>query len=110
AVREHRLTQRVDRLGGKRQHWFLCLDVAGPYDGDMLAGELHYDGSRAFVLARERGTRWVELHAVALNRAARRDVDVERCLANGLRIEAAVLGLRDRQHVVQQYPGLVETH
>ena len=53
---------------------------------------------------------WIEFDAIALDRAARRDVDVERRLANGLGIEAAIFFLGDRQHTVEQNPGLVEAH
>src|SRR6266478_3568476 len=100
----------VDRGGGQRQDRLLSLDVAGPDHGDMLAGILHDDWRRSFVLAGELCSRRVELDAVALNRAPRRDVDVERGFAHLLRVEAAILLLGDRKHVVEQDPGLIEAH
>ena len=58
----------------------------------------------------ESRTGWIEFHAIALDSAARRDVHVECRLANRLGIEAAVFLFCHGQHVVEQDPGLVESH
>src|SRR5260370_19877784 len=100
----------VDRGGGQRQDRLLGLDVVGPDHSDMLAGILHDHGRRSFVLTGELRPRGIELDAVALNRAARSDVDVERGFAHRLRVEAAIFFLRDRKHVVEQDPGLIAAH
>jgi hypothetical protein len=63
----------------------------------MFAGILHHDRRRALVLAGHRRAGRIEFDAIALDGAARRDIDVERGLANGLGIEAAVLLVGDRQ-------------
>jgi hypothetical protein len=76
----------------------------------VLAGILHHDRRRALVLSGELRAGAIEFHAVALDGAARSDVDVERGLAHRFRVEAAVFLLGDRQHVVEQDPGLVEAH
>ena len=76
----------------------------------MLAGILHDHRGRALVLAGHLGTRWKELHAIALDCSARRNIDVERGLAHRLGVEAAVFFFGDRQHIIEQDPGLVEAH
>ena len=76
----------------------------------MFAGILHHDRRRALVLAGERRTGPIKFYAIALDRAARRDVHVERRLAHRIGLETAVFLLGDGQHVVEQDPGLVEAH
>ena len=88
----------------------LRLNIGRIHDRDVLAGILHDDRRRALVLPGHRGPGREELHAVALDGAAGRNIDVERGLAHRLGVEAAVFLLGDRQDVVEQDPGLVEPH
>src|SRR5216683_7177761 len=62
---------------GKRQHRVARLDGARPRDIGAAGDVLRHHRERALILARERRTGRIELHAVALQRAARRDVGVE---------------------------------
>jgi hypothetical protein len=71
---------------------------------------LHDDDERALVLAGHRITRRQELDAVALHRPADRDIDLERRLAQRLRVDATVFLDRHRQHLVEQDVGVVEAH
>src|SRR5437667_120445 len=95
---------------GERQNGVGRLDGAWPRDMGAAADVLHHHRERALVLAGELRARRVELHAVALQRAARRDVGVERRLAQRLGVEAAVFPDRARQHVGEEDPGVVEPH
>src|SRR5207244_2379144 len=95
---------------GERQNGVGRLDGAWPRDTGAAADVLHHHRERALVLAGELRARRIELHAVALQRAARRDVGVERRLAQRLGVEAAVFPDRARQHVGEEDPGVVEPH
>ena len=86
------------------------LHACRPDDLGLAVDVLHHHRRGALVLARHRRARREELHAVALDRAAVRDVGVERGLAQRLGIDAAVLLDRARQHVGEEDPGLVEAH
>src|ERR1700675_1272362 len=76
----------------------------------MRAGVLHDDRRRALILAGELRSRTIELPAMSLSGAAGGDKYVWPRLANRLRVEAAVFLLGDRQHIVEQDPGLIEAH
>src|SRR6267378_450235 len=95
---------------GERQHRVARLDGARPRDIGAAGDVLRHHRERALVLAGELAARRIELHAVALQRAARRDVGVERRLAQRLGVEAAVFPNRARQHVGEEDPGVVEPH
>src|SRR6266446_3819704 len=83
---------------GERQHRVARLDGARPRDMGAAGDVLRHHRERALVLAGELRAGRIELHAVALQRAARRDVGVERGLAQRLGVEAAVFPDRARQH------------
>src|SRR3989442_11770181 len=95
---------------GEGEHGVRGLDLLRPGDARAAVDVLHHDRKGALVLAGKRVAGRIELHAVALHRAADRDVGLERGLAQRLGIEAAVLLDRARQDVVQQDPGVVEAH
>src|SRR5712691_7081477 len=95
---------------GKRQHRVARLDRERPRDSGAAADVLHHHRERALVLAGELRPGRIELHAVALQRAARRNVGVERGLAQRLGVEAAVFPNRTREHVGEEDPGVVEPH
>src|SRR6266480_3108685 len=95
---------------GERQNGVGRLDGARPRDIGAAGDVLRHHRERALVLPGELAARRIELHAVALQRAARRDVGVERRLAQRLGVEAAVFPDRARQHVGEEDPGVVEPH
>src|SRR3954447_26642751 len=64
--------ERHHRIGG--------LDRRGPHDFGLALDELHHDGQRALVLSRHLRAGREKLYAVALDRAAERNIRVERGL------------------------------
>src|SRR5437762_1249188 len=67
----------VGRRFRQRENRILRPDIRRPHHRNMFAGILHHDRGRALVLAGKRRAGRIEFYAVALDRAARRDVDVE---------------------------------
>src|SRR6266849_4495639 len=96
------LRKRQQRVGG--------LDLARPGDARAAVDVLHHHREGALVLAGELVSRRIELDAVALQRAADRDVGLERALAQRLGVEAAVFPDGARQDVGEEDPGVVEAH
>src|SRR5947207_2073448 len=94
--------ERQDRLGGRHGLWIDQLEL--PLD------DLEDGGERALVLAGEPVSRRVELHAVALHRAAVGDVGLAGRGGQRVGAEAAVLLDGARQHVGQQDVQVVEAH
>src|SRR5581483_7739656 len=86
----------------ERQHRVGGLHGLRPGDACPPVDVLHDDDERALVLAGHRITRRQELDAVALHRPADRDIDLERRLAQRLRVDATVFLDRHRQHLVEQ--------
>src|SRR6266403_754529 len=82
---------------GERQNRVGRLDGAWPRDRGAAANVLHHHRKRALVLSGELRPRRIELHAVALQRAARRNVGVERGLAQRLGADARLERLRVEQ-------------
>src|SRR5215813_1353781 len=76
----------------------------------LAVDDLVHGSDRAHVLTRHRVVDGMELHAVALHRAALGNVRLARRLRERIGAEAAVLGDRARQHVVQQDPHIIEAH
>src|SRR5260221_6512585 len=89
------LREGQHRLGG---------DLLRPDDAALAVDELDHHREGALVLPGERMPGRIELDAVALHRAAHRDVGLERGLAQRLGVEAAVLLDRARHDAVQQDP------
>src|SRR5438128_5016500 len=94
--------ERQDRLGGRHGPRIDQLEL--PLD------DLEDGWERTLVLSGESVTGGVELHAVALHRAAVGDVGFARSLRERVRTEAAVFLDRAWQHVVEQDPQVIEAH
>src|SRR5205823_9542443 len=75
----------VRRRARQRQHGFCGADRRGPYHLGAVLDILHDDRNGALVLAGHRRAGREKFHAVALDGAAWRDVDLERRLAHRLR-------------------------
>src|SRR5712692_9570150 len=94
----------------ERQHRVGGLDLARPGDARAAVDVLHHHREGTLVLAGEPVSRRIELDAIALQRAADRDVGLERSEERRVGVEAAVFPDGARQHVGEEDPGVVEAH
>src|SRR5262249_40371454 len=83
--------RRVRRRRRKGQHGFVPLQSLRPHDQWLVVDVLEDDGERAVVLAGHRLALAFELDPESQHRAAFRQIDLERRLAQGVGIDAAVL-------------------
>src|SRR2546426_9197345 len=97
--------RRRQRQEGRRVRAVPRID-----DLELSLDHLEDYGERTLVLSGESVTGGVELHAVALHRAAVGDVGFARSLRERVRTEAAVFLDRAWQHVVEQDPQVIEAH
>jgi hypothetical protein len=77
--------------GGQRQHGVDGLDLGRPGDLGVAVDILHHHRRGALVLAGHLGVRREELDAIALDRAAIRNIGLQRRLAERLGIIAAMV-------------------
>ena len=87
--RDARGTEHLPRVGvalRQRQHRIGGLDRGRPRDLGFALDELHHDRRRALVLPRHLAARREELHAVALRRAADRNIRLQCGFAQRFRV------------------------